>query len=52
MRAGDTLQLTAKVNGTTVQTVTWSVNGTAGGNATVGKISASGLYTAPAIRQR
>jgi uncharacterized protein (DUF1800 family) len=30
------------------QTVTWAVNGTAGGNATVGKITASGVYTAPA----
>jgi len=29
-------------------TVTWSVNGIAGGNATVGTVSASGLYTAPA----
>jgi hypothetical protein len=27
--------------------VTWSVNGTAGGNSTVGTISVSGLYTAP-----
>ena len=29
-------------------TLTWSVNGVAGGNATVGTISPSGLYTAPA----
>jgi YD repeat-containing protein len=29
------------------QSVTWSVNGISGGNATVGTISASGLYTAP-----
>lgn len=28
--------------------VTWQVNGTTGGNATVGAISTSGLYTAPA----
>jgi len=28
--------------------VTWSVNGVAGGNATVGTISSSGLYTPPA----
>jgi uncharacterized protein (DUF1800 family) len=48
VRAGDTLQFTAKVTGTMDQTVTWSVNGTAGGGATVGMISSSGLYTAPA----
>jgi 6-phosphogluconolactonase (cycloisomerase 2 family) len=32
--------------------VTWSVNGVAGGNATVGTISADGMYTAPARRPR
>jgi len=29
--------------------VTWEVNGAAGGNSTVGTISATGLYTAPAV---
>src|SRR5271166_1746936 len=29
--------------------VTWSVNGVTGGNATLGTINASGLYTAPAV---
>jgi len=48
VRAGDTLQFTAKVTGIMDQTVTWSVNGVAGGNTTVGMISSSGLYTAPA----
>jgi uncharacterized protein (DUF1800 family) len=48
VRAGDTLQFTAKVSGVMDQSVVWSVNGTVGGNATVGKISTSGLYTAPA----
>lgn len=48
IRAGDTLQFTAKVANATDQTVMWSVNGTAGGNATVEKISTTGLYTAPA----
>jgi uncharacterized protein (DUF1800 family) len=48
VRAGDTLQFSAKVTGTMSQTVTWSVNGVAGGNTTVGTISASGFYTAPA----
>jgi uncharacterized protein (DUF1800 family) len=32
----------------TNETLTWSVNGVAGGNATVGTISTSGVYTAPA----
>src|SRR2546427_1655312 len=35
------------VTGITNTTVNWSVNGAAGGNSTVGTISASGLYTAP-----
>ncbi len=48
VRAGDTLQFTAKVSGTMDQTVVWSVNGMVGGSATLGKISTSGLYTAPA----
>lgn len=48
VRAGDTLQFSAKVTGTMDQTVAWSVNGVAGGNSTVGTISMSGLYTAPA----
>lgn len=29
--------------------VTWSVNGVAGGNSTLGTISVAGLYTAPAV---
>jgi hypothetical protein len=32
--------------------VTWAVNGVAGGNAMVGLINATGLYTAPARRPR
>jgi uncharacterized protein (DUF1800 family) len=48
VRAGDTQQFTAKVSGTMDQTVVWSVNGVVGGNATDGKISTSGVYTAPA----
>ena len=38
-----TQQFTASVN-----PVTWSVDGIAGGNSTVGTISAGGLYTPPA----
>jgi len=37
----------ATVTGTTNTAVSWNVNGVAGGNSTVGTISAFGLYTAP-----
>ena len=43
-----TQQFTATVSGTTNTSVTWSVDGVTGGNSTVGTISTSGLYTAPA----
>jgi len=44
-----TKQFTATVTGSSNQGVTWDVNGTAGGNGTVGFIdSVTGLYTAPA----
>ncbi len=42
-----TQQFTATVSGTTTPSVTWSVNGIVGGNATIGTTSAAGLYTAP-----
>src|SRR5205085_5310119 len=48
VRAGDTLQFSAKISGTISQTVVWSVNGLAGGSASTGTISSSGMYTAPA----
>jgi hypothetical protein len=48
VQVGTTQQFTATVGGTANQGVTWSVNGIAGGNATVGTINAMGLYTAPA----
>ncbi len=41
-------QFTATVTGTMTTTVTWAVSGIAGGNATVGTIDATGLYTGPA----
>jgi uncharacterized protein (DUF1800 family) len=44
---GATQQFQAAVTGSTNQGVTWKVNGTTGGNATNGTITASGLYTAP-----
>lgn len=44
---GASKQFTATVTGTTNTSVTWEVNGTQGGTATVGMITANGLYTAP-----
>jgi hypothetical protein len=43
-----TYLFTATVTHAADTSVSWSVNGTAGGNATVGTVSASGTYTAPA----
>ena len=40
-------QFTAKTSNGTKPVLTWSVNGVAGGSATLGTISATGLYTAP-----
>ena len=45
---GQTLQYTATVKGLTNTAVKWEVNGIVGGNATVGTISTTGLYKAPA----
>jgi len=45
--AGAEQQFMATVTNATDDTVTWQVNGTAGGNSTVGTISSTGLYTAP-----
>jgi hypothetical protein len=45
----DTQPFTATVTGSSNQAVTWSVNDIAGGSATLGTITASGLYTAPAV---
>ena len=39
---------TASVTNATNPMVTWTVNGAAGGNSTVGTVSPSGMYTAPA----
>jgi hypothetical protein len=40
-------QFNATVTGATQNAVSWTVDGVAGGNATVGTISASGLYAPP-----
>jgi uncharacterized protein (DUF1800 family) len=47
LRAGDSVQFSAKVTGNTDQTVSWSVNGVPTGNLTVGTIDPTGKYTAP-----
>src|SRR6202011_2541711 len=47
VQTGMTQTFSATVMGSSNTTVNWSVNGVAGGNATVGMISTSGVYTAP-----
>jgi len=42
-----TQQYTANLQGVSGGTISWSVDGIAGGNSTTGTISSSGLYTAP-----
>src|SRR5271170_5591763 len=49
VRAGAGQPFGATVTETTNQSVTWSVNGVIGGNASVGLITNAGLYTAPAV---
>jgi hypothetical protein len=46
--ASATLLTSAQQQFSANQTVTWSVNGVAGGNSQVGTIDSTGLYTAPA----
>jgi uncharacterized protein (DUF1800 family) len=46
IRAGSAKQFTAGLHGVTGPAA-WTVNGVAGGNATIGTISETGLYTAP-----
>jgi hypothetical protein len=45
---GNTAAFSSKVSNTTDTVVIWSVNGTAGGSAAAGTITADGMYTAPA----
>jgi uncharacterized protein (DUF1800 family) len=47
IRAGTQQVFAASVTGTTNTGVTWSINGVAGGNATIGTILANGNYLAP-----
>ena len=46
---GTPAQYSAVVAGTQDQSVTWAVNGVAGGNATAGTIAPTGLYMPPAV---
>jgi DNA-binding beta-propeller fold protein YncE len=47
MQVSEDFQFIACVTGSLNTGVTWSVNGIAGGNTTIGTISGSGLFTAP-----
>lgn len=49
VRDGGSQQFSAAVTGSSNTAVTWSVNGVAGGNSTVGTVDAKGLYKSPAI---
>jgi len=45
--SGGAQQFIATVTGSSNQNVSWTVDGVANGNSTIGTISATGLYTAP-----
>ena len=47
VRTGNPQAFTATVTGALNPSVTWTVNGVAGGNSTIGTIAANGTYTAP-----
>ena len=49
IRCGASLAFTAHVVNSTDQVVAWQVNAITGGNTSVGTITATGTYTAPAI---
>lgn len=49
VQLGATQQFTATVTGSENTTVVWTVNNVVNGSATMGTISNSGLYTAPAV---
>jgi len=48
IRAGDSFTFSSTVTGSSNTTVSWFVNDTANGSATLGTIDATGKYTAPA----
>ena len=47
VRTGNQQAFSAMVTGALNLSVTWTVNGVAGGNSTIGTIAANGAYTAP-----
>ena len=47
VRGGDSQPFTAKTSDGSTPTLTWAVNGVAGGNASTGTITTTGVYTAP-----
>ncbi|HLJ16469.1 MAG TPA: IPT/TIG domain-containing protein, partial [Bryobacteraceae bacterium] len=49
VRTGNPQAFTATVTGALDPSVTWTVNGVAGGNSTIGTIAANGAYTAPLV---
>jgi hypothetical protein len=49
LQVGGSQQFAAAVSNTTYTSVNWLVSGVLGGNSSVGTISSSGLYTAPAV---
>ena len=49
LRVSQSQQFSVAVTGITSELVTWSVNGIPGGNSTLGTVSATGDYTAPAV---
>src|SRR5436309_11762418 len=48
VRLGSTVQLYAVISNSSNSSVTWQVNGVAGGDSVNGTISSAGLYTPPA----
>jgi hypothetical protein len=48
LQVGGSQQFSAVVSGTVYTSVNWLVSGILGGNSSVGTVSSSGLYTAPA----
>jgi hypothetical protein len=49
LQTGAKQQFTAAVQGSTDQSVTWAVNGIAGGSSSLGFVNSTGLYTAPSV---
>jgi hypothetical protein len=48
-QSATSVQFTVQVANSANQAVVWQVNGVTGGNSSLGTISSSGVYTAPAV---